>query len=362
MRRIVFVLTAAALVVLSSPLVAQNPGPSVRLLRAPTLRFTGQADSNSPAVRDIVGGQRLFYLMTSVDGRPSTAVGSDVSTLGQAQPADLEPWPGGGVWMEAIVADADGTWYGYYHNENLATACKGTTKMAPRIGAARSRDHGATWESLGIVLEAPPFTSACVTNNKYFVGGVGDFSVILDQSSQDLYFFVSQYYRLPSQQGVAEARLAWADRDAPAGKAMVWQTRTWLPATRVVTAASGASSIAYRVATPLFPTLEPFHDPITTSADVFWGPSVHYNTYLNQYVMLLNRAKDENFSQEGIYVSYSHTLDDPRSWSPPEKILDGGSWYPQVIGLERDGTDKRAGRVPRFFMSGRSDYLIQFNQ
>ena len=39
-----------------------------------------------------------------------------------------------------------------------------------------------------------------------------------------------------------------------------------------------------------------------------WGPSIHWNTYLERYVMLLNRAKDESFNNEGIYVSYARTL------------------------------------------------------
>ena len=46
--------------------------------------------------------------------------------------------------MEAVVSAPDGTWYGYYHNERVATACGDTTKVVPRIGAARSKDHGAT--------------------------------------------------------------------------------------------------------------------------------------------------------------------------------------------------------------------------
>jgi hypothetical protein len=36
--------------------------------------------------------------------------------------------------------------------------------------------------------------------------------------------------------------------------------------------------------------------------------------------MLLNRAADENFDQEGIYVSMSTALDDPATWSVPTKI------------------------------------------
>jgi hypothetical protein len=97
------------------------------------------------------------------------------------------------------------------------------------------------------------------------------------------------------------------------------------------------------------------------SVDSFWGPSVHWNTFLNQYVMLLNRAVDFSWAQEGVYVSFSPELDDPAKWSEPVKIIDGGPWYPQVMGLERDrGTDKIAGSVARLFLGGRSDYYLVF--
>jgi hypothetical protein len=43
--------------------------------------------------------------------------------------------------------------------------------------------------------------------------------------------------------------------------------------------------------------------------------------------------------------------------------LNGGGWYSQVVGLEAaDGTDKRAGRRARFFVTGRSDYYVEFNR
>ena len=39
---------------------------------------------------------------------------------------------------------------------------------------------------------------------------------------RDLYLYDSQYGKEPSAQGVALARLAWADRDAPVGQADIW--------------------------------------------------------------------------------------------------------------------------------------------
>jgi hypothetical protein len=113
--------------------------------------------------------------------------------------------------------------------------------------------------------------------------------------------------------------------------------------------------------TAIFPTLEPFHDD-DARVDVFWGPAIHWNTYLQRYVMLVNKAKDESFGEEGSYISYNAELSAPTGWSAPERIMKGGTWYPQVVGLEADGGDASAGRVARLFSGGRSDYLLYFDR
>ena len=115
----------------------------------------------------------------------------------------------------------------------------------------------------------------------------------------------------------------------------------------------------YPHATAIQPTTKPWHTG--EEANAFWGPSIHWNDSLQRYVMLLNRTDGDAFGQEGIYVSFNPRLDDPLGWSTPYKILDGGAWYPQVVGLEEArGTDAWAGRTARFFMSGRSESVIEF--
>lgn len=362
-RIVLAAVCAAGLYYSTTPTTAQTTprGPRAELL--PTnvpLELTGEVDSNSPALWMRVGGRQTLFVMTSFAGKPSTAFGRDAWSLGRAEPVVLDPWPGGGVWMEAIVADDAGTWYGYYHNELAAEVCASPTKVIPRIGAARSRDRGRTWESLGVILEAPPLTHDCTTTNTYFVGGVGDLSVQLDPESQDLYFFYSTYLRTERLQGVAVGRLAWADRDEPAGKLMVWQQSRWMAASSFNPGKGMQRRWIYPAAIPIFPAGDSWHDE-DRIVDAFWGPSVHWNTHLERYVMLLNRARDDNFQQEGIYVSFAPSLDDPRLWSAPVKLLNEGKWYPQVMGLDvGSGTDKVAGEWGRFFMSGVSQHLIHF--
>ena len=344
---------------------AQTPAaPLVTLAPATPITLPGGVDSNSPAVWDLVDGVETLQVLTSTAGQPSLASGRRLARLGPAEPVAFVTHPGDGVWMEAVVVDEAGTWYGYYHNEVPATLCDRPDLTLPRIGAARSRDRGETWEDLGIILEAPPGWHDCTTPNQYFVGGVGDVSVLLDRDSKDLYLYFSQYSKYAPAQGVALARLAWADRDSPAGKVSVFNAGAWLPATRVTIEDERGATVTdwiYSYGTPLVPVTQPWHDEDPRD-DAFWGASVHWNVSLELYVMLLNRTKDEQFTQEGIYVSFAARLDDPAAWTAPTKIVDGGSWYPQVMGIEiGEGSDKQAGARARLFLGGRSTQFIEFN-
>jgi hypothetical protein len=338
--------------------------PAVTLVPATALSLTGGVDSNSPAVWDLVDGVETLQVLTSIAGQPSLASGRRLTRMGPAEPVSFISHPGDGVWMESVVVDDGGTWYGYYHNEVPAAQCGRLDRTLPRIGAARSRDHGETWEDLGIILEAPPGWYDCETSNQFFVGGVGDLSVVLDRESKDLYLYFSQYSKYAGAQGVALARLVWADRDAPAGKVTVYNDGVWLPASRVVSddgEGSARAEWAYPYGTPLVAPKAPWHDADPTN-DAFWGASVHWNVSLQLYVMLLNRARDEQFTQEGVYVSFAKRIDDPSAWTTPIKIVEGGSWYPQVMGLETGaGSDKQASGRARFFMGGRSNAFIEFS-
>lgn len=328
---------------------AQSARPTARLIAAPRVELPAEVDSSNPAVWSLVEGVQKLFVISSWGGVPVRSIGDAVESLQSAGLVSFASHPGHGVWFEAIVPADDGTWYGYYHHERPADSCGRPDRQLPRIGAMRSTDQGATWEDLGIVLDAPEGAEACQSQNRFVLGGVGDVTAALDAASQDLYLYFSQYSRDPAVQGVAVARLAWADRDEPVGKASVWHDGAWIPDAR-------------HAGTPLVRATRPFHDR-SSSADVFWGPSIHWNTYLEQYVMLLNRARDDQFSQEGIYVSFSPTLADPSQWTVPVRIQSGGSWYPQVIGTEAGtGSDRRAGKRARFFMTGRSDRFIEFER
>ena len=338
--------------------------PRVRITGASRLALPGRVDSSNPMVWVHDGAAATLTALSSWGGQPTVARGPDLESLQVAGDVHLVNGPGHGAWFEAIVPDGEGRWYGFYHHERPADACGRPDRQLPRIGAARSTDLGATWEDLGIVLDAPPGTAACDSANRFVLGGVGDVTAALDPNGQDLYLYFSQYERDPALQGVAVARLPWAERDAPAGKATIWNDGAWLAAQWIPAddGAPDAGTWQFPAGTPLVRAARPFHDG-QPGADVFWGPSIHWNTYLEQYVMLLNRADDEQFAQDGIYVAFAPRLDDPAAWSAPVKVLSGGGWYPQVAGLERgEGTDRLAGKRARLFVTGVSSHVIEFER
>ena len=358
---------AGLVVVLSAAVPTEGQGtghtPTARLIPAPRLELPGRIDSGTPVLWSLVEGTWLMSVMTSWGGVASLSVGRSLDGLSPADPVQVLDHPGHGVWMESMVEDDGGVWYGYYHHEVPAYACGRPDRQIPSIGALRSDDRGRTWRDLGIVLEAPADSNACSSTNRFVLGGVGDLSAVLDPERRDLYIYYSQYSRDTPTQGVVVARLAWADRDEPTGKAAVWNDGAWIPARRLGTDVDDvAPAWSHLLGSPLIPATRSWHDGGPT-ADAYWGPSIHWNTYLERWVMLVNRARNEQFDQDGLYVAYSSTLSDPRSWSAPTKVLNRGGWYPQVIGLEpNDGTDKRAGRRARFFITGRSDHFIDFTR
>jgi hypothetical protein len=342
--------SSAAATVLSS-----SPAPSVVLRQAAPVQFRGanspepsrpgDTDCNSPAHWK----GDTFFLFNSA-GHPWRSAGPDLFNLSQSYlRCEYDNKVNGGRWIECTWKAKDGRLYGWYHMEP-GGLCPGTRLTAPKIGAVRSTNNGAAWQDLGIVLESRPNTLRCETTNYYFAGGNGDFSIMLDAKEQFLYFFISTYAGDVSEQGVSLARLAWADRDQPVGKVLKWHQGQW-----------AEPGLGGRV-TPIFPAMIDWH---RVDADAFWGPSIHWNTHLQQYVILLNRAKDRRWTQEGVYVTFNPDLANPTQWTPPKKILgDLGAdrWYPQVIGPDKSKgeTDKLAGRAARLFVRGLSRWEILF--
>lgn len=341
------VLTTVALATLwlagaGGGVAADAPTPGVELRPAPGIGLcqnpNQNVDCNSPAHWD---GDTLC-VFTSSHG-PSRNSGTSLAAL-----TNRSISTGCGGWLEATWKDTNGTLYGWYHNENANLSVNGKSKVIPRIGAVVSTNNGATWKDLGYILEAPRDSYNTNTVNGFFCGGNGDCSAILDASREYLYIFFSSYNKNVAEQGVSVARMKWADRDQPAGKVWKWHNGAWIE--------PGLGGLV----TPFFPATRNWH---SASPDAYWGPSIHWNTYLESYVIVLNRAVDANFRNEGHYATFNRDLSNPAGWTAPRKFSEGGRWYGQILGTEQGkGTDKLAGRVARFFVQGVSSGEIVFTR
>jgi hypothetical protein len=348
-----------------------RPLPSVTLSSAELVKFPGGynpnrkgdflADCNSPSYW--IGNK--LYLFNSWE-QPWRSSGLDLFHLARGAPVDFDNqelkklW----IWMESIWQDEDGSLYGWFHNEwpNHCPPREGYIPGYPiiaRIGALRSRVDGARWEDLGFVIQNSHQAITCDTEDYWYAGGAGDFFVIPDRKKAYFYFFFTNYSKFFSEQGLCLARMKYSDRNEPAGKVWIWYKGKWNEP------ALGGH------ATPIFPATV---DLTRKEGQTFWGPVIHWNTSLEEYVMVVNRTLDTRWNTEGLYVSFNRDLDDPKGWSTPQKSMGrdqathagpektGNGWYVQVMGTEKGQTDKVAGRKVRLFVDGESRWEITFRK
>ena len=65
---------------------------------------------------------------------------------------------------------------------------------------------------------------------------------------------------------------------------------------------------------------------------------------------------------EGIYVSFNGDLKNPNEWGVPDRLVEGGGWYPMAVGLEIGDTDKTAGARARLFIGSDSRWELIFRK
>jgi hypothetical protein len=302
-----------------------------------TQALPNEVDSNSPAFWD---GDQVFVFTSAYFDDPGVFRSGGSSLLDLSDPVEVQ-MPAldrpGALWLESVWLDpSDHTLYGWYHFEPEDLECSTT----PIIGAAVSYDDGLTWEDRGFVIESP-YSVDCDYDNGSMAGGAGDFSVILDSNSQYFYFLFSNYGGPVEEQGIAVARSPFEARGQP-GSLENYFEGDW-----------SQPSLGGQ-ATPVFPTTTGWKGPFI---DAYWGPSVHWNTYLNSYVAVLNRTVGEQYAEEGVYIAFSQDL---LHWSSPQKVLDGGQWYGEVLGLGPGESDSLAGKAMLFYDHGTAYDLLTF--
>lgn len=343
--------------------------PAYNLRPASYIRFPGSinearhrngvTDCNSPSHWD---GETL-YVFNSWE-QPWRTSGPDlfhlspVSAVQFNNPELKKLW----IWLESTWKDERGILYGWFHNE-VPFICGEGSKELPgypivvRCGALRSHDNGANWEDLGFILEAPATSVLCNTQSKWYAGGFGDFCALPDGQREHIYFYFVNYGSDFEHQGLCVGRLRYPDRDSQRGKLVLWDGNGW----------NEPGLGGYPM--PIFPASV---NLTLKKGQTFWGPSIHWNTVLNQYVMLLNRIADTSWATEGLYVSFNPKIEDIQGWTAPQKFMDrteavfanpkqqGNGWYVQAMGTGKGETDKLAGGSPRIFVDGSSRWELVF--
>lgn len=319
----------------------------------------------------------------------------------------------GAVWFETVYqdpADKSGkTLFAVYHNENYpetlpydsVTGIGYINKKWPegltgvkspaavcRIGIMKSTDGGHSWENKGIFIE--DLQSRMIlrphNNSLTFGGGVGDPSAVA--SGEYLYLFYGEYgypgiydsltYRGDTEmsgQCISIARIKLSDLNNPVGKAKRWNGQSF---------DAPHDSIGVPVRS-LQRTKEEGGGPASgAKAGFHWGPSVSWNTYLNQWVMLMAYSTGPKWAGSQIYISFNKNADlgageNSQQWSKPKLLLDVPGhiiWYPSLQptasadDVKNKYTCLRLGQTARLFFKDMvkdsssyiSDYLIKFER
>ncbi len=319
-------------------------------LQAPPV---GRVDCNTP-VHVHAGRTYAFISFHKPIGHSYRRVGpapgntGDVGIAGLGAPRAVrlldDPDATVGKWIESTWRAADGRLYGWYHAEERIPGL--AAPFVPHIGALRSDDDGLSWRVLGETLRAPPDQIDTAAGNGFMAGGYGDFSVVPDRDGRYLYMMFSSYVADERSQGVCAARCPAIMRDAP--RFEVWSGGAWRSAGTALPSA-------------LWPPVRGWHH---VHPDCFWGPAVHFNRDLGVHVMLLSHAAGPfpGFHSAANAVSFNATPERPDAWSAPVRIVEGGGWYPQVVGLGAEDGDTLAGAEARLFISGLSAWHIRFRE
>ncbi|MFO1183377.1 MAG: hypothetical protein U1E56_01160 [Bauldia sp.] len=340
-----------------SPADAPPRAFHARLQPAPPRQLFGEsldrADSNSPVLRD---GERTLAFVSSFQPIGQTyrrqGPGSGFLGLGPMQPVEIvDPHAEGrwddGKWIESVWRHPGGRLYGWYHAEISVP----TSRAVPKIGALASDDDGLTWRMLGDLFDVSPEDADSDFQNGYFLGGLGDFCALVSRADGHVYIYATAYGPGEDRQGIVAARYPLSSLDNPRDGLEIWQ------------GAWGWRAADGERPHPT-PILRPSREWRHADPDAFWGPAIHFNTSLRAYVMLVNRtaAGFGDWRQDGIYVSFNERLDDPLGWSPPQRLVAGGAWYPQVVGIGPGEGDTLAGATARFFLAGYSAWEIVFSE
>lgn len=213
----------------------------------------------------------------------------------------------GGAWLYSVFPQGNNRLLGFYHAEDHEFAADPNSHFIAwkSIALATSNDNGRTWKKQGQIIR-----SATSKPDKPTWGGNGDFCVVWDKSHNRWVCFYQEHY------------LCMAVSADPQGKPGTWKK--------------------YFQDSFSQPGLGGRNSPIPDLRDFPGGnPSMHYNAFLQKWVMVWHTWDNGTPHPNSIYIS---TSEDLLHWSQPKVLLAAQGkerfWYPTIIG----GSDVQAGQ------------------
>ena len=229
--------------------------------------------------------------------------GRSVMAMATAQPVLEAGLPGsfenGGAWLNSVFRRSGNKLVGFYHAEDHEFEGDPQSQYVAwkSIACCLSSDNGLSWQKEGQIL-----TSSRPKPRQPSWGGCGDFCVVRDEKHARWLCFFQQH------------ALCIACSEDPLGKPGTW--RKYYRGDFREPGLGGRSS------------------PIAGLVDHAGGnPSVHFNTYLQRWVMVWGTWERTSPRPESIWLS---TSDDLLKWSAPQVLVaargEERCWYPTIIG------------------------------
>lgn len=235
---------------------------------------------------------------------------------------DWEGWDNGGSWLMSVHRLSGNDLIGFYHAEDHWCCPRNAEGIAWKsIAVTYSYDNGVTWEPGEQII-----TGSTPRPDEPTWGGAGDGVVIWDAINERWVAFYS------------DQMIHMAISEDPLARPGTWYK--WYEGEFSEPGLGGQN-------TPL-----PGLDLIAGA-----NPSVHWNTYLNEWIMVYH-----GWDPAEIYISGSQDL---IHWYTPQSIIvssqEGRAWYPTIIG----DTDVQAGESARIYYAdlaadwGSRDFVVQ---
>ena len=346
---------------------AAAPLPRAALVTAPLIALPGAVDSNSPVMWDLEDGQRRMFVLTSHSGVPSRSLGtrSIASAVPRKSRCCRIPDTACGSKRSSRMMSRV---YGYYHNEWPASRCGREDRAVPRIGAAksgqrpyldRSRPGHPGLPERHVVRVAQSLCDRRRRRRQRDARPVEDVSLLFLQpipSGPAVAGRRDRAIAVGGSRSTRRARRVVARRDLGA-RSRAAHVLAGIARSRTLASRVGISrSDAARRADPRVARRRRQGRCVLGTI----GPLEHRDRAICDAA----QSRERRDLRAGRHLRlYAPRLDDPSLWTTPQKLLNGGRWYPQVVGLSPGtGTDKLAGSAPRFFMSGRSEWVINFTK